>query len=307
MPATPRATAPSRRSRRARLTPTSSARTAASSTASSSACPTSATRTAPSPRCKDCGVPILIQAYPDELDKMAPEVRRDAFCGKFSIMDVFCQYGLKFTALKPHTVSPTSERFRANVDYFDRVCRVVERHQGTACRRDRRAHHGVQDRAHRRAGPAAPRHHDGDARPVRRLRAHASREAGQRRLQGQGGDAAGLHLLAGRARAAPSTASCGWAWCSTRSSTSTGWTRSPSAAGMEMQKQLGISPCVLLSEMNDRGIPAACEVDVGNAVTMYALSLASGRPRRLPGLEQQLRRRRRQVHPLPLRPGARRR
>ena len=25
---------------------------------------------------KDAGVPILIQAYPDELDKMAPEVRR---------------------------------------------------------------------------------------------------------------------------------------------------------------------------------------------------------------------------------------
>ncbi len=24
--------------------------------------------------------------------------RRDAFCGKFSIMDVFCQYGIPFTA-----------------------------------------------------------------------------------------------------------------------------------------------------------------------------------------------------------------
>jgi hypothetical protein len=37
---------------------------------------------------KACGVPILIQAYPDDLDKMAPALRRDAFCGKFSIMDV---------------------------------------------------------------------------------------------------------------------------------------------------------------------------------------------------------------------------
>ena len=45
---------------------------------------------------------------------------------------------------------------------------------------------------------------------------------------------------------------------------------------IEMQSQLGISPCVLLSEMNERGIPAACEVDVGNAVTMYALGCASG-------------------------------
>jgi L-fucose isomerase-like protein len=39
-------------------------------------------------------------------------------------MDVFRQYGVKFTALKPHTVRPGSERFRANVDEFDRVCQV---------------------------------------------------------------------------------------------------------------------------------------------------------------------------------------
>ena len=45
-----------------------------------------------------------------------------------------------------------------------------------------------------------------------------------------------------------------------------------------MQQQLGISPCVLLGELNDRGITAACEVDVGNAVAMHALSLASAGP-----------------------------
>ena len=33
-----------------------------------------------------------------------------------------------------------------------------------------------------------------------------------------------------------------------------------------------------LSELNDRGIAAACEVDVGNAVAMRALRLASGGP-----------------------------
>ena len=45
---------------------------------------------------------------------------------------------------------------------------------------------------------------------------------------------------------------------------------------VEMQQVLGISPCVLLSEMNNRLVNAACEVDVGNAVSMYALSKASG-------------------------------
>jgi L-fucose isomerase-like protein len=47
---------------------------------------------------------------------------------------------------------------------------------------------------------------------------------------------------------------------------------------IEIEKELRVSPCVLLSEINDRGIPAACELDVCNAVAMRALSLASGRP-----------------------------
>ena len=75
---------------------------------------------------KDAGVPILVQAYPDELDKMAPALRRDAFCGKFSIMDVFCQYGVPFTALKPHVVGLDTDGFKAQVDYFDRTCRVAK-------------------------------------------------------------------------------------------------------------------------------------------------------------------------------------
>ncbi len=47
---------------------------------------------------------------------------------------------------------------------------------------------------------------------------------------------------------------------------------------IELQKQLKIAPCVLLSEMNDRGIAAACELDVCNAIPMMALSQASQQP-----------------------------
>ena len=36
----------------------------------------------------------------------------------------------------------------------------------------------------------------------------------------------------------------------------------------EIEKELGVSPCVLLSELNDRGVVAACELDVCNAVPM---------------------------------------
>ena len=74
---------------------------------------------------RNARVPILIHAYPDEMNKLASESRRDAFCGKISIMDVFCQQGIKFTALKPHVVDPASSQFAQNVDYFDRVCRTV--------------------------------------------------------------------------------------------------------------------------------------------------------------------------------------
>lgn len=34
---------------------------------------------------QDAGVPILMQAYPDEIGKMDFAHRRDAFCGKFSV------------------------------------------------------------------------------------------------------------------------------------------------------------------------------------------------------------------------------
>ena len=46
---------------------------------------------------------------------------------------------------------------------------------------------------------------------------------------------------------------------------------------IELQRQLKISACVLLSEMNDRLLPVACEVDVANAIAQYALYRASGR------------------------------
>lgn len=54
---------------------------------------------------QDAGVPILMQAYPDEIGKMDFAHRRDAYCGKFSVTDVFCQYGVPFTVLKPHVVN----------------------------------------------------------------------------------------------------------------------------------------------------------------------------------------------------------
>ena len=46
----------------------------------------------------------------------------------------------------------------------------------------------------------------------------------------------------------------------------------------EMQQQLGISPCVAMGLLNEAGLASACEVDMGNAVMMRALQLASYEP-----------------------------
>jgi L-fucose isomerase-like protein len=224
---------------------------------------------------KDAGVPILIQAYPDELGKMAPEQRRDAFCGKFSIMDVFCQYGLAFTALKPHTVHPASPRFAANIDYFDRLCRVVK---------------GMKSMVVGAIGA--------------RTTAFKTVRIDELALQRHGITMETLDLSDVFARmSALSSTDARLVAKAERLKRYTSWTGVPEAAletlarlgvvldtlieefglqalaircWVEMQKQLHISPCVLLSEMNDRGVVAACEVDVGNAVAMYGLSRASG-------------------------------
>jgi len=224
---------------------------------------------------KDCGVPILIQAYPDEMDKMAPTTRRDSFCGKFSIMDVFYQYGLKFTALPPHTTAPSSPKFAEQVDYFDRMCRVyngmkdmvvgalgarttafktvridelaLQRHNITMETLD------LSDVFYRMSevSKASPRYRD----KADKLRTYASWEGVPEdafmklvRLGVAIDDVVDEYQMDALA------VRC--------------W--------VEMQSQLGISPCVLLSEMNDRGVPTACEVDMGNAVTMFGLRMASG-------------------------------
>jgi L-fucose isomerase-like protein len=45
-----------------------------------------------------------------------------------------------------------------------------------------------------------------------------------------------------------------------------------------IQVNLGINPCTLMSMMSNKLVPSACEVDITGAVSMYALTLATGKP-----------------------------
>ena len=224
---------------------------------------------------KNAGVPILIQAYPDELDKMRPELRRDAFCGKFSIMDMFCQNNISFTALKPHTVHPKDKKFATNIDFFDRICRVVNGMKKlvvgaigartTAFKTVR-----IDELALQKYGITMETLDLSDifARMTSFKDADKKIQAKAKRLEQycswKGVPQKAFHTIVRLGVAVDAVieeyemdAVAIRCW-------------------LEMQQQLGISPCVLLSEMNDRGMIASCEVDVGNAVTMYALSQASG-------------------------------
>jgi L-fucose isomerase-like protein len=226
---------------------------------------------------KDAGVPILVQGYPDDLDKMAPALRRDSFCGKISIMDMFNQYGVKFTALKPHVVSPSSPRFRANVDAFDRVCRVVSGIKGMAV-----GAIGARTTPFKtvRIDEVALQRHDITVETM------DLSEVFSRMAAIKDNDPA---FVAKAGVLQDYTSWDGVPRKAFEQLTRLGVTLDAIIeeyqldaiavrCWTEMQLQLGISPCVLLGEMNGRGIASACEVDLGNAIVMRALSLASDGP-----------------------------
>lgn len=226
---------------------------------------------------KDAGVPIWVQAYPDEFEKMGPSVRRDSFCGKISVMDVFRQYGVKFTALKPHTVKPGSAAFTANIDEFDKICRVVKGVKGMVVgaigarttpfktvRIDEVTlqRHGITIETFdlsdvflrmKAVRPQEPAY----AEKAQALRIAATwQNVPEQAFENLVRLGVTLDGLASEARLDAMAIRC--------------WT--------EMQVQMGISPCVAMGVLNESGLAAACEVDLGNAVVMRALHLASGDP-----------------------------
>ncbi len=226
---------------------------------------------------RDAGVPVLVQAYPDEMDKMGPANRRDSFCGKLSIMDVFHQNGIPFTALTPHTVHPQAERFRENLRYFDRLCRVV--------RAGRRMTVGALGA---RTTPFKTVRIDELALEKHGITVETMDMADvmdrMRSVKAQSAD------YADKRRTLDGTASWDGVPEAARDNLTRlfvvleGIAQEMSLAAMsircwtEIQKEMGISPCVVNGIMADQGIPVACEVDTGSAVMMRLLGAASTLP-----------------------------
>lgn len=71
-------------------------------------------------------VPVLIQAYPDDLNKMDVVNRRDAWCGKISVCNNLYQFGIKYTLTSKHVSRLNDQEFESDLTKFLAVCRVVK-------------------------------------------------------------------------------------------------------------------------------------------------------------------------------------
>jgi L-fucose isomerase-like protein len=71
-------------------------------------------------------VPVLVQGYPDDLDRLDVIRRRDAFCGKISVCNNLRQAGIAYTLTTKHVVHPLDSSFRADLQNFIAVARVVQ-------------------------------------------------------------------------------------------------------------------------------------------------------------------------------------
>lgn len=74
----------------------------------------------------DLNVPVLVQGYPDDLDKLDVARRRDSWCGKISACNNLYQFGIKYTLTTKHVVHPTDPSFIKDLNDFVAVCRVTK-------------------------------------------------------------------------------------------------------------------------------------------------------------------------------------
>ena len=222
-------------------------------------------------------VPVLVQAFPDEPNKMLMGGRRDSFCGKMSVCNNLWQYGIRYTVTRLHTEAPGSEAFREDLDSFAATCRIVKGLKNLRV--------GVIG-----ARPAA----FNTVRFSEKLLEHAgitvepldlSEVLGRigrltdddgkvkEKLAGIGGyvETKGIPQASLVKMAKFGVVVDEWMAANELAGTSIQcWT--------SMEEFFGVVPCTLMSMMSNNLLPSACETDMTGMVGMYVLQLASGTP-----------------------------
>jgi len=222
-------------------------------------------------------VPVLIQAFPDEVDKMTVADRRDSFCGKMSVCNNLKQYGIPFTLTTLHTVAPDSASFRQDLRQFVGTCRVVRGLRGAKVgalgarpaafitvryseKLLEKAGISVEVLDLSEAFGRANRLQDDDPEVRRKLdeiKSYVS-TAGvpDESLVKMAKFALVMQRWIGENELVATAVQC--------------WT--------SMEEFFGVVPCTVMSMLSNTLMPSACETDITGAIGMYAMALASGQP-----------------------------
>tara|TARA_R110002126_G_scaffold213048_1_gene359511 strand:+ start:31342 stop:32808 length:1467 start_codon:yes stop_codon:yes gene_type:complete len=223
-------------------------------------------------------VPILLQASNDELDKVDVHSRRDAFCGKLSVANNFWQYGVPFTETSNHTCDIDGDAFMADLDQFSRVCRTVY-----GLRNARVGAIGA------RTGPFQTMRFSEkllQQSGITVITADLSELIGAAEaIRDSDGDlVAGLDRIRGYGRIpahiqdSQVLKQAKWTLAVNRWINENECDASAIQCWRSLQDNFGCATCLTMSMMGEDLMPSACEVDVMGAISMYALTLASGAP-----------------------------
>jgi len=228
-------------------------------------------------RLAELSVPVLVQAYPDDLEKLAVADRRDAFCGKVSVCSNLRQYGIPFTLTRQHTVSPASQSFREDLARFCAVCRIVRgfRHIRVGAVGARPAAFNTVRYSEKILEANGITVVPVDLSEIlSQAESLASSEPGvQQKLQSlrNHADRVAIPEEAMLKLAKLGAVIDGWMDANQLQATAFQcWT--------SVQQNYGVNPCAVMSLMSEAMSPSACEVDVTGALSMYALQCASGVP-----------------------------
>lgn len=224
------------------------------------------------------GVPVLVQASDDELDKLDTLRRRDSFCGKISVCNNLYQYGIPFTDTATHTVALDSPAFGEDLEYFAAVCRVTN-----GLRNARVGAIGARPGAFQtmRASEKLLQASGLTVVPVdlseiiaaaHKVDVQSARAAKKlQEMRGYGNIQPGVGNLEAKFEKHVRLFLACEDWMQANAIDAAGfqcWT--------SIQQNFGCATCLSMSMMSDQLLPCACEVDVAGVIAMYALVLASG-------------------------------
>ncbi len=222
-------------------------------------------------------VPVLIQAYPDDLGKMDVVNRRDAWCGKISVCNNLHQFGINYSLTTKHVVSPSDESFHHDLTNFLAVCRVVK-----GMRKVRIGAVGARPGAFNtvRYSEKILQRHGISVTTVdlSEILGNASKLNADDRIVKEKLEKIHAYTPTGKTPNDKLIQIAKLDVVLTRFMEENSLDATAIQCWTSLQKNYGCNVCTSMSMMSENMLPSACEVDVTGTLSMYAMQLASGSP-----------------------------